>query len=316
MRPGVVSAHVGRALPVRPTGRECRLRSVRWHVMNGNKVGNYGDFHMLSSIVKYDRTHPVQLTASNLALPLKTTREKKRQVRRHGLQRPRQLMETRELVKIGQAGTSRAPRQREKKLWVRMVEDPTIFRGDELDSVLLRYFIPHIRCCKSEVLSYTSVDASRSGGKAARILPACCVTFQLDGQGGSGEGWTGGGSEIPGGRREGPQHNATQRNRSRQSTAQTACTYMWKPRDPIPNQKYRLARSIVPRQSAVPPANCYLAVPRFGSSFPALLCSCSCSLGTSYLPCQWDVGLFPPSLPSPVSFLSVSIKTARVTTTS
>lgn len=56
------------ALLIRPTQWECRLRSVRWHVMNGYKVGNYGDFHMLSSIVKYDRTHPVQLTASNLAL--------------------------------------------------------------------------------------------------------------------------------------------------------------------------------------------------------------------------------------------------------
>ena len=58
---------------------------------------------MLSSIVRFDRTHPVQLTASILALPLRMSPGKKRQNRRHGLQRPRQLMETRELVKIGQA---------------------------------------------------------------------------------------------------------------------------------------------------------------------------------------------------------------------
>lgn len=45
--------------------------------MDGNKVGNYGDFHMLPSIVKYDRTYPVQLTASNLALPLKMNPRKK-----------------------------------------------------------------------------------------------------------------------------------------------------------------------------------------------------------------------------------------------
>lgn len=45
--------------------------------MDGNKVGKYGDFHMLPSIVKYDRTHPVQLTASNLALPLKMSPRKK-----------------------------------------------------------------------------------------------------------------------------------------------------------------------------------------------------------------------------------------------
>lgn len=69
------------ALPVRPPGwdsLECRLRAVLWHVMDGNKVGKYGDFHMLPSTVRYDRTHPVQLTASNLALPLRMTPEKKR----------------------------------------------------------------------------------------------------------------------------------------------------------------------------------------------------------------------------------------------
>lgn len=36
-----------------------------------------GTFTCFSSIVKYDGTHPIQLTASNLALPLKTTPEKK-----------------------------------------------------------------------------------------------------------------------------------------------------------------------------------------------------------------------------------------------
>lgn len=117
------------ALPVWPPGwdsLECRLRAVLWHVMDGNKVGKYGDFHMLPSTVRYDRTHPVQLTASNLALPSKMTPEKKRDRRRRRLQRPRQLTKTRELVRIGQAGTSRAQRGK-KKLWVRMVENPTIF---------------------------------------------------------------------------------------------------------------------------------------------------------------------------------------------
>lgn len=97
--------------------------------MDGNKVGKYGDFHMLPSIVKNDRTHPVQLTASNLALPWKMNPEKKEG-------------KTPAWVATASAtnGNTRACQDRpgrdipsdqreKKKLWVRMVEDPTIFRG-------------------------------------------------------------------------------------------------------------------------------------------------------------------------------------------
>lgn len=270
------------ALPIRPTGWEGRLRSVRWHVMmNGNKVGNYGDFHMLPSIVKYDRTHPVQLTASNLALPLKTTPEKKkREVRRHGLRRPRQLMETRELVKIGQAGTSRAPRQREKSFGSGWLRTPPFFESGKLDAVLLRYFISHIVPCIRQVLDYTSPDASHSLGQAARILPDCCVTFLLEGQGGSGEGWTGAGTEIPGGRREGAQHNATQCNRSRQKHSAKHMHMVVETTRPNSNPKIPIFSPVYQYLGSprchLPPA----ILPRFGSFLPALLCSCSCSLGT------------------------------------
>lgn len=67
------------ALPIRPTGWEGRLRSVRWHVMmNGNKVGKYGDFHMLSSIVKYDRTHPFSAHSLEPRLAIENDPGKKR----------------------------------------------------------------------------------------------------------------------------------------------------------------------------------------------------------------------------------------------
>lgn len=129
------------ALPVRPPGwdsLECRVRAVLWHVMNGNKVGKYGDFHMLPSTVRYDRTHPVQLTASNLALPLKMTPEKKRDRRRRRLQRPRQLTKTRELVRIGQAGTSRA-REGKKSFGSGWLRTPPFLGGRLVVAMLLWY---------------------------------------------------------------------------------------------------------------------------------------------------------------------------------
>lgn len=117
------------ALPVRPPGwdsLERRVRAVLWHVMDGNKVGKYGDFHMLPSTVRYDRTHPVQLTASNLALPLKNDPGEKEG------QAPAQVATasaTNENTRACQDRPGRdIPSQRgKKKLWVRMVENPTIF---------------------------------------------------------------------------------------------------------------------------------------------------------------------------------------------
>lgn len=87
--------------------------------------------------------------------------------------------------------------------------------ADELDAVLLRYSILHVISATRKVLGYMVMDTSCSGRKAVRIMPDSCVTFLLDRQGHSGEGWTGGGTEIPGRQgqeaREGAQHNATQR---------------------------------------------------------------------------------------------------------
>lgn len=78
--------------------------------------------------------------------------------------------------------------------------------------------------------------------------------------------------------------NTTQRSTTDhgKSRAQTTCTYMWKPRDPGPNQKYLLTRFIVPRQSAVPPA----ISPCLASARSCLPCPAAPLLPPSYLPCQ------------------------------
>ena len=85
---------------------------------------------MLPSIIRYDRKPTlVQLTASNLALPIENdSRNKRGKNHRAGVAIGLgKLEETRELVKIGLAGTSRGAQREGKKLWVGMVEQPHHF---------------------------------------------------------------------------------------------------------------------------------------------------------------------------------------------
>lgn len=139
------------------------------------------------------------------------------------------------------------------------------------------------------------MTTSRCEGKAARILPDSCVTFLLDRQGDSGEGWTGGGTEIPGrqGQDGGKELNTTQRNATQADHIKAQHNRVYIHVEATRHNStlgniYPLGYIILylPRLFSVPPATCHLAVPRFRLvlACPALLCSCSLGTYPSYLP--------------------------------
>lgn len=105
--------------------------------MNGNKVGKYGDFHMLPSIVKYDRTHPVQLTASNLALPIENPPRKQEAKTPTGVATASATKgNTRACQDRPGRDIPRRP-EREKSFGSGWLRTPPFFVEDRLDAVLL-----------------------------------------------------------------------------------------------------------------------------------------------------------------------------------
>lgn len=142
------------------------------------------------------------------------------------------------------------------------------------------------------------VPASRSGGKAVRFCWTVASLFLLDGQGHSGEGWTGGGTEIPGRQRQEAGRSSTQRNGSQQQgTAKANIHACGSPENQADTENHLPTRYIVPRQCSVPPAT-YATCRTSLSAHSCLPClSPAPAPLVPYLPCQWDVGFFLPSTP-------------------
>lgn len=89
------------------------------------------------------------------------------------------------------------------------------------------------------------------------------------------------------GQEDGKELNTTQRSATDHGTSRTTtCTYMWKPRDTqVDTESTQPPGLSSLGKPPVPPANCHLAVPRFGSILPAP-CRAPAPLVPAYLPCQ------------------------------
>lgn len=208
--------------------------------MDGNKVGKYGDFHMLPSIVKYDRTHPVQLTASNLALPLKMSPGEKRQ-------------KTPAWVTTASAtnGNTRACRacqdrpgrdipsdQRERKKsfgsgWLRTPRFLVGRRAERCVTAILD--LTCYLCNKKSTWLFGHGYIPLWEGRRSELCRIVASLFYSTGRGTVGKVGLGAGRRYQEGKgsKRGKELNTTQHNenRSHQSTATSTCTYMWKPRD-------------------------------------------------------------------------------------